>query len=259
MRCNGKVLVLVLCAGGVVGCGSPPSGDVQLAKATLDKAVATGAANFAPELLESARTAHSQLEAELKTQEGKWFKSYGTAQELAVTVQAAADKAIADTATAKERTLADATAATTDADRLGPNLFHNGSFAEGLQGWGIHPDADATPSVAAVGPERIWTVKYRKGNWTVIAQDLSLKPDTVYVYEAVVKSTAPVVALYWQAETGLFHEIDKTYPEWTRLRYVFLTPHWNGAPMNASFNPLLMKGAGEASIKNLRLSEFKVR
>jgi hypothetical protein len=259
MRCNGKVLVLVLCVGGVVGCGAPPTGDVELAKATLDKAVAAGAANFAPELLESARTAHSQLEAELKTQEGKWFKSYGTAQELAVTAQAAADKAIADTATAKERTLADATAATTDAARLGPNLFQNGSFAEGLQGWGIHPDADATPSVVTVGAERVWNVKYRKGNWTVIAQDLSLKPDTVYVYEAVVKSTAPVVALYWQAETGLFHEIDKTYPEWTRLRYVFLTPHWNGAPMNASFNPVLMKGAGDVSIKDLRLSEFKVR
>lgn len=260
MRCKCKVLVLVLCVGGVVGCGSPPSGDVRLAKATLDKAVAAGAANFAPDALAAARTAHSQLEAELKTQEGKWFKSYGTAQELAVTVQAAADKAIADTATVKERTLADATAATTGGDRLGPNLFQNGDFSEGLRGWYIHPEADAAPSIVQSGSaERAWNVKYRKGNWIVIAQDLSLRPDTVYVYEATVKSTAPIVALYWQAETGRRYEEDKTYPEWTRLRYVFLTPHWNGEPMNASFNPVLMKGAGEASIKDLRFSEFKVR
>lgn len=261
MRRNIEILIVVLCVGvGVAGCGAPPTGDVELAKATLDKAVAAGAANFAPDLLETARKAQAQLDEELKSQEGKWFKSYGAARDLAVTVQAAADKAAADTAIAKERTVADATAATSGEGRLGPNLFQNGTFSEGLQGWNIHPDADATPSIVASGPgERAWNVKYRKGNWTVISQELSLKPDTVYVYEATVKSTAPVVALYWQAETGRFHEIDKTYPEWTRLRYVFLTPHWNGEPMRASFNPVLMKGAGDASIKDLRLAEFKAR
>jgi hypothetical protein len=261
MRRNEKLLILVMCVGvGVVGCGSPPTGDVELAKATVDKAVAAGAANFAPDPLESARKAYAELEAELKNQEGKWFKSYSRASDLAVTVQAAADKAAADAATAKERTLADATATTSGGDRFGPNLFQNGDFSEGLRGWSLHPEADATPSIVASGPgEHAWHVQYRTGNWSVISQELSLKPDTVYVYEAIVKSTAPIVALYWQSEIGRFYEIDKSYPESTRLRYVLLTPHWNGEPMRTSFNPVLMKGAGEASIRDLRLSEFKTR
>lgn len=261
MRRNEKLQILVMCVGlSVVGCGSPPAGDVRLAKATLDKAVAAGAATFSPELLESARMADAELEVELKSQEGKWFKSYGTAQDLAVTVQAAADKATAETATAKERTVADATAATTGGDRLGPNLVQNGSFSEGLQGWSMHPESDAVPSVVAGGPgEHIWNVKYRGGNWTVIAQSVSLKPDTVYVYEATVRSSAPVVALYWQTEIGRFFEIDKSYPEWTKLRYVFLTPHWTGEPLSAALHPVLMKGPGVASVKDLRLSEFAAR
>lgn len=261
MRRNAKLLVLVMSLGvSVVGCGSPPTGDVELAKVTLDKAVAAGAANFAADPLESARKAYAELEAELKSQEGKWFKSYGRARDLAVTVQAAADKATADAATAKEKAVADATAPASGGDRLGPNLFQNGDFSNGLQGWSVHPESDATVSIVASGPaERVWNVKYRKGNWSVISQELSLRPDTVYVYEATVKSTAPIVALYWQTEIGRFHEIDKAYPEWTRLRYVFLTPHWNGDPIRAGFHPVLMKGAGDASIKDLRLSEFKTR
>jgi hypothetical protein len=102
-------------------------------------------------------------------------------------------------------------------------------------------------------------VTYRKGNWGVIYQEQALQPDTVYVYEATVRSTAPIVALYWQAETGRFLEIDKAYPEWTHLRYVFLTPHWTGQPYRAGFNPVLMKGAGEAWIKDLRLSALKMQ
>ncbi len=261
MRRNGKLQILVMCVGvSVVACGSPPTGDVELAKATLEKAVAAGAANFAPDPLESARKAYAELEAELKNQEGKWFKSYSRASDLAVTVQAAADKAAADAATAAERAVADATATATGGYRFGPNLFQNGDFSEGLRGWYIHPEADATPSIVPAGPaEHAWNVRYRKGNWIVIAQELSLRPDTVYVYEATVKSTVPIVALYWQAETGRSHEEGKAYPEWTRLRYVFLTPHWNGEPMRTSFNPVLMKGAGDASIKGLRLSEFTSR
>lgn len=260
MRRTGTNLTLALCLGLTAACGAPPTGDVELAAATLEKAVAAGAASFAPDALETARKAHAQLTVELETQSGKWFKSYGTARDLAVTVQAAADKAAAEAVVVRERTVADANAAEANSDRLGPNLFQNGDFAEGLVGWGLHPESDATASIVTTGPgERAWYVKYRGGNWSVIAQGLTLKPDTVYVYEATVRSSAPVVALYWQAEIGRFHEIDKSYPEWTKLRYVFLTPHWNGEPVSAAIHPILMKGAGEASITDLRLSEFAVR
>lgn len=242
---------------GVAGCASPPSADVELAKTTINKAVLAGAGSFAVESLQAAERAQAALDAEMKAQEGKWFKSYDKARDLAVTAQAAGDKAAAEAAANKDETMAEATAATGDAQN-GPNLFQNGDFANGLQGWSTNPDSDATVSIDVSGPnERAWHVEYRKGNWSVIYQELNLRPDTVYVYEVMVKSTAPIVALYWQAETGRFLQIDKTYPEWTSLRYVFLTPHWTGQPYRTGFSPVLMKGAGEAWLKNLRLSQFK--
>ncbi len=242
----------------LAGCASPPNGDVALAKATLDKAAAAGAESYAVESLSAARQAQAALDAELKTQAGKWFKSYDTARDLAIAVQAAGDKAATDAASNKAKALAAATAGAPNAGGA-PSLFQNGDFTNGLQGWTMHPESDATLSVDVTGDERAWHVNFRKGNWSVIQQTQSLQPDTVYVYEVTIKSTAPVVALYWQAETGRFHEIDKTYPEWTHLRYVFQTPHWTGQPYPASFHPILMKGAGEAWLKDLRLSVFKAQ
>ena len=87
-----------------------------------------------------------------------------------------------------------------------------------------------------------------------------LQPDTAYVYEADVKGTYLSVSLYWQSDIGRYYEIDKKYDDdgWTHLTYVFITPHWDGQPRPAvGFHPLLMKAAGEAWIKGLRLSEFR--
>lgn len=143
-------------------------------------------------------------------------------------------------------------------DVKGPNLFQNAAFAQGMAGWAVNPDADATVSIdAGSNGTRVWHVNYRKGNWSVIYQGLSLQPDTVYVWEAEAKTTAPVVSLYWQAEIGRFFEQTNTYRDWTALRYVFITPHWDGRPYHTGFSPVLMKGPGEAWLKNLRLSEFR--
>jgi hypothetical protein len=245
-------LCLVL---GFAGCASPPNGDVRLAKATLDKAVAAGAEDYAVRSFEAARQAQLVLDTELKVQAARWFKSYDKATELAVEAQMAADKAAADAVAGKAAAM---TAAVAGATANGQNLFQNGNFTDGLAGWSVHPDSDSTVTVDLSNPaEPAWHVQYRKGNWSVIYQELALRPDTPYVYEATVKSTAPIVALYWQAETGRYHEIDKAYPEWTRLRYVFMTPHWDGQPYRTGFNPVLMKGPGEAWIKDLRLSQFR--
>jgi hypothetical protein len=240
----------------VSGCASPPSGDVKLAQVTLDKALAAGADRHAAESLKAARQAQAALDAELKAQSAKWVKSYDRARDLAIAAQAAADKAAADAVAGKAAALATASRALPQ-DHSGANLFRNGSFADGLAGWGLHPESDAVATIEAAGEERIWHVTYRKGNWSVIHQALTLQPDTVYVYEATIRTTAPIVALYWQTDIGRFHDIDKAYPRWTPLRYVFQTPHWTGQPRAAEFHPILMKGPGEAWLKDLRLSEFK--
>lgn len=251
-RLAGVLLCLAL-----AGCSSRPSGDVALAKATLDKAAEAGAETHAADSMKVARQAQAALDAELRTQDRKWFKSYDKARDLAIAVQAAADKAVSEAAANRARALATAAAVPAANGSNGPNVFQNGDFAGGLQGWTMHPESDATLSVEVTAGSPAWHVVYRKGNWSVIQQTQALEPDTVYVYEATVKSTAPVVALYWQAETGRYHEIDKTYPEFTHLRYVFQTPHWTGQPYPTSFHPILMKGPGEAWLKDVRLSVFK--
>jgi hypothetical protein len=140
----------------------------------------------------------------------------------------------------------------------GPNLFQNGDFSQGLAGWTKHPLSDAT-----VQAERdrdgapLWHGTYRGGNWAILFQEHVLQPDTVYVQEADIKTTGPVVPLYWQSDVGRYFSIESTYPEWTHLQYVFITPHWNGQPMAAGFDPVLMKAPGEVWLKGLRLSELR--
>jgi hypothetical protein len=41
--------------------------------------------------------------------------------------------------------------------------------------------------------------------------------------------------------------------QWTTLRHVFATPHWQGEAYPAQFHPVLMKGPGEVWFKQLRL------
>jgi TonB family protein len=98
----------------VTGCASPPNADVEAAKAAVDKAATDRAGQYAAESLKAAEDARTALDLELKAQEGKWFKSYDKAKELAVAAKAAGDKAAADAVAGKEK--ADAVAAKGRAD-----------------------------------------------------------------------------------------------------------------------------------------------
>ena len=96
------------------GCGAPPAADIDAAKAAVDKAVTDGAGQYAAESIKAAQDAQAALDAELKVQEGKWFKSYDKAKELAAAAKAAGDKAAADAVAAKAE--ADAIAAKVKAE-----------------------------------------------------------------------------------------------------------------------------------------------
>ncbi len=98
----------------VTGCASPPNTDVEAAKASLDPATTALAGQYAAESLKAAQDARAALDAELKVQEGKWFKSYDRTRELAVAAKAAGDKAAADAIAGKG--LADAAAIKAKAD-----------------------------------------------------------------------------------------------------------------------------------------------
>jgi hypothetical protein len=116
MRIRVGIFILVLgLAVTVVGCGTPPTADVDAAKASIANASTAGAADYAAESLKAAEDAQAALDAELKAQEGKWVKSYDKAKELAAAAKAAGEKAAADTTAGKEKAKADATQAIADA------------------------------------------------------------------------------------------------------------------------------------------------
>ena len=98
----------------LAGCASPPSADVEAAKAAVDKAATDRAGQYAAESLKAAENARAALDVELKAQEGKWLKSYDKTRELAAAAKAAGDKAAADAVAGKEK--ADAVAAKEKAD-----------------------------------------------------------------------------------------------------------------------------------------------
>jgi TonB family protein len=98
VRFRAIAVVLALTA---AGCASPPSADVDAAKAAVDKAVTAGADQYAADSLKAARDASAVLDTELAAQQGKWFKSYEKTKELAAAAQAAGDKAAADAVAGK--------------------------------------------------------------------------------------------------------------------------------------------------------------
>jgi hypothetical protein len=116
MRARFGVLALVVgLAITAVGCGAPPTADIDAAKTAITTAATAGAGDYAAASLKAAEDAQAALDAELKAQEGKWFKSYDKAKQLAADVKTAGEKAAADAATGKEKAKADATRAIEDA------------------------------------------------------------------------------------------------------------------------------------------------
>jgi TonB family protein len=87
----------------VSACGSPPATEVDAAKASVDKAESNGAAQYASESLKAAQDARAALDAELKAQDAKTFKSYNKAKELAIAATAAGNKAAAEAVAAREK------------------------------------------------------------------------------------------------------------------------------------------------------------
>jgi TonB family protein len=98
----------------VTGCASPPTADVDAAKAAVDKAATDRADQYAAESLKAAQDARAALDAELKAQEGKLLKSYAKTKELAVAAKAAGDKAAVEAVAGREK--AEAIAAKEKAD-----------------------------------------------------------------------------------------------------------------------------------------------
>jgi hypothetical protein len=143
-------------------------------------------------------------------------------------------------------------------DVAGANLFKNGDFRHGFDNWGISPDANATRSLELDPTTGAGTahVSFKGGNWAVLMHALTLKPDAAYVYRMRVRSTAPIVALYWQADVSFLLDQNRAYPEWTDLVFVFVTPHWGGQSKEAIASPVLPRAAGDVWVADVQLRPF---
>ena len=110
----GGLLILALVA--LVACAKPPQQQIDAAKAALDAAKQAQADVYAPESLKAAEDKAAALDAELATQQSKFFKSYKLATQLTTELQQLADTAKTDAVAGKEKAKADAEAAIAAAD-----------------------------------------------------------------------------------------------------------------------------------------------
>ena len=98
---------LALIAGATLlaaGCAQPPTDVVNAAKAALETARTSEAADYAAESLKAAEDAVAALEAELNVQSEAFAltRSYNKTKELAAAATAAAEKAAADAQAGRE-------------------------------------------------------------------------------------------------------------------------------------------------------------
>jgi len=141
---------------------------------------------------------------------------------------------------------------------FGGNTLRNGDFAAGTEAWSADPGTKAERAVVtdpAIGA-RAMHVTFRGGNWAVLTQATSLEPGAAYVYSMRVRTTAPVVALYWQADLGHPFAENQVYRDWTTLVSAFVVPASDRKAAAASFSPVLMMAPGEAWVGDVRLVRF---
>ncbi len=139
-------------------------------------------------------------------------------------------------------------------EAAGANLLVDAAFADGTAAWQQALDARVERSVEpdAKG-RRVLRLSYAGGNWGVLHQNVTLLPNTAYLYTARVRTTVPVVALYWQASEGHSFAERVTYGEWTTLAWVFVTPPWP-QPVSAWCSPVLPMAPGDVWLADVRLS-----
>ena len=91
-----RKLVMAICGPlclTLAACGTPPGADIESARTAVEQARSADAARYAPESMQSAQAAWSQLQNELDAQAGHWIKQYDQSHTLATQAKAAADRA----------------------------------------------------------------------------------------------------------------------------------------------------------------------
>jgi len=93
----------------LVGCGSQPAKEIQDTKAAVDAVAAEGGEKFAPAETKGVNDALNAAMEEVKTQDGKFFKSYDKAKELLAKAKSDAETLKSGLAAKKEQAKNEAT------------------------------------------------------------------------------------------------------------------------------------------------------
>ena len=95
----------------IAGCSKPPAQELDAATASIKDVAAAGAEKYAPEDLKKLNDQVAAANDEIKSQEGKFFKSYDKAKEMLAKVTADAQALKPTLAAKKEEAQKNATAA----------------------------------------------------------------------------------------------------------------------------------------------------
>lgn len=110
------LLVSLAMVATLAACAKQPTAEMDAARVAIDAAVAEGAEKFTADDLNAVKGQMDAALTEIKTQDGKIFKSYTKAKEQLAKVKADAEALKAKTVTVKEEKKAEAITALADAN-----------------------------------------------------------------------------------------------------------------------------------------------
>jgi len=110
-RKAGYLVLAIALAIMMVGCSKPPTQELDAASASIKDLASAGAEKYSPEDLKKLNDQVAAANDEIKSQEGKYFKSYDKAKEMLTKVKADADALKPTLAAKKEEAKKTATAA----------------------------------------------------------------------------------------------------------------------------------------------------
>lgn len=78
---------------------------------------------------------------------------------------------------------------------------------------------------------------------------VTMQPNTLYLYSIELMAPAPTITLFWRSGQQLDYLEMKSYPEWTSVSMLLMTPNWSG-PQIVSFSPVLFDHLETVSLRN---------
>lgn len=87
-----------------------------------------------------------------------------------------------------------------------------------------------------------------------ITVNLPLEPNSLYLYSVEVRTVSPTAVLYWHWQGQEDYARLGSYPEWTTLSLLLMTPDWD-EPQIVSFSPVLFDHLDDVMVRNFYIGK----